>query len=75
MEKEIAVGQMGPEGMYDVDFVDGKIVLKAKYEGKGGEAELSAGFDLIYVLEKAKEKIDNKIVSGLIDMLIGVLKA
>ena len=62
-------GDLSPESSWEIELADGKLKLKAKFEGAGGGAELVGFIDKAYFLTKIKEKIPGKIDDMLIDLL------
>lgn len=74
MEKDLVDGQLGAEGKYDVDFVDGKIKVEVSYMGAQGEAGLFIKLDLITLLEVAAKKTSNKIDDAAVAIIKGLLK-
>lgn len=66
-------GLIGSEGKYNVDLVDGKVVVDVSYEGNQGSAGFYIKLDLIGLMEMAAKKTDNKIDDALVAMLRGML--
>lgn len=54
---DIADGKLGPEGSYEVDVKDGKIVIIAKHQHASGAVSLMVEEDLKYFLEQLKPKL------------------
>lgn len=73
MEKDLIDGQLGAEGKYDVDFVDGMIKVDVSYMGAQGEAGLYIKVDIIKMLKIAASKTDNKIDDAAVAMIAGML--
>jgi hypothetical protein len=78
MEKQIAEGNIGSVGSYDVDFKEGKLVASAKASPVSGvDAALSISVDsgLVIDLIKAKvaDKLKEKIPGTLDDMIIDLI--
>ncbi len=57
----------------DVKFEGGKIVLAAKYDGKGADAEVKVSVESGYFLDKLKEAIPGQIDDAVIELLKGAL--
>ena len=73
MEKNIMEGEIGAEGEYALDFVEGHIVAKVGYKGKLMGAGLEVNISLIEALKVAALKTDNKIDDGMVAMLEAAL--
>lgn len=71
--KNIVDGAIGPEASYDVDFVDGKIQIALKYDGKQADAALTVSVELIQALKIAASKTDNKIDDSMVSLIEGAL--
>lgn len=72
-KKDLISGMLGSEGSYDVDLIDGKVVVTVSYEGAQGSAGFHIKLDLILLMEMAAKKTDNKIDDALVAMLKGML--
>lgn len=68
-------GPLSPEANWEIELADGKLMIKAKFQGTGGGVELVGNIDKSYFLNKLKEKIPGKIDDVLIDLLDGAFGA
>lgn len=64
-------GSIGPEAQYDLQFVDGKLVMSVKYDGMGTDAEIKVLLEVDYFCDKLAEAIPGQID----DQIIKFLKA
>ena len=62
-------GPLSPEADWEIELAEGKLKIKAKFQGAGGGAELVGFIDKGYFLNKIKEKIPGKVDDVLIDLL------
>ena len=72
-KKDLAEGNIGAEGKYDVDFEDGKILVNIGYKGEQAEAGVYLKLNLMDVLKIAAAKSDNKIDDAAVAMIAGML--
>ena len=71
MEKNIEISN---EANFDLEFKEGKLMLKCGYDGKGLDAGLYIELEADYFLDKLAEKIPGKLDDTVIAMLKGALK-
>ncbi len=69
MEKAI-----GSEGDFSLDLVEGKILITAKYAGKGGDAELKVNVAPDYFIDKLAAMIPGTMDDMVLNLLKGALK-
>lgn len=67
--KELAQVEVSKEVEAKVEFVDGKILLKGQYDGKGLSVGLVMTVKSEYFLDELKKAIPGEIDDKLIDML------
>lgn len=65
---------LGPEANYSISFVDGKLKLAIKYDGKQADAELAILLDGSAFLDKLAAAIPGKIDDMILAALKGALK-
>lgn len=71
---KLGSGPLGPESSWEIELVEGNLLVKAKFEGVGGGAELTGIIKKDYFLNKIKEKIPGKIDDMLIDLISAAFK-
>jgi len=74
MEKDIAQGNIGTVGQYEMDLKGRKIVAQAKVGVPMGSAGMVFELDLIEVLKTAKAKIPGLFDDAVIDVAISVIE-
>lgn len=72
---DLASGQVGSEGAYELKFEDGKAVLKVTHAHASGKVSLIVEEDAIYFMDKLKDAIPGKIDDAVIELLKGAVKA
>lgn len=72
---ELAQGEIGAEGSYDLALVGGKLVLSVKHASKGAELGVSVAVDGDYFADKLAAAIPGKLDDAIIGMLKAALKA
>lgn len=74
MEADIAQGQIGAEGKYDVEFKGGMLVLSLDYQGKllGAGVSIKVGSDA--VIDALEAAIPGKLDDAVLELLRGLLK-
>lgn len=65
---------LGAEGQFDLDFVDGKIVIKVSHNHASGSVSIVAEQDASYFLDKLAEKIPGDWDKAVIEVIKGLIK-
>jgi len=73
-EKELANIELGQEAKIDFDLIDGKLVLKVSYQGKGVGAGISVSMEPAYFIDKLTAAIPGTIDDQLGNLLKMALK-
>lgn len=71
---DVVEGSVGPEAKYEVDVVEGKVVVKLVYVGAESSALLQLDVGLVELLRKAAKKTDNTIDDAMVEMIANALK-
>lgn len=74
---DITQGQIGPEGSYDVEMVDGKLNIKLGYDGADAGANLTISIKADKLLDalfaKAKAAIPGDVDDVIFDLIRGAI--
>lgn len=73
--EDIVKGEIGKEGAYDVDLVDGKVKVSLSYQGSQAGASVSAEIGLDLLLDKLAEKFESELVKSLLAILKVAIKS
>lgn len=68
VDGEIAVGE-GKSLDYDVNFVEGQLVLSMKFDGQYMDSELKVSLDSDQLLDKLAARIPGKVDDAILGML------
>lgn len=79
MEKDIAEGNIGTVGVYDIEFKGGKLVAKAKLgtstdQGLSLEADMLISLDAEKVIDAIAKAIPGQIDDAVLSLIKGALK-
>jgi hypothetical protein len=73
-EKELADGEIGKEGMYDLKLADGVLCFMIGMDTKGVDASFEVKMDAGYFIDKLKAVIPGEIDDAVLEMLKVALK-
>ena len=71
---ELAEGQVGSVGKYDVEFKDGKLMLGLSIEWNGVTSEVKVGVGSDAVIDALKAAIPGKIDDAILEVVKAALK-
>lgn len=71
---ELAEGQVGSVGKYDVEFKDGKLMLGLSIEWNGVTSEVKVGIGSDAVIDALKAAIPGKIDDAILEVVKAALK-
>ena len=74
MDMDIKDGAIGSEGFYEIDIVEGDLVIKAGHASKGASAGVEIRVESDYFLDKLAEKIPGEVDDAVIAIIKGALK-
>lgn len=75
MDMDIKDGELGGDGLFDLDIKEGDLVLKVVHDSKGLDAELNVRVDSGYFIDKLAEKIPGQVDDAILQVLKAALKA
>lgn len=70
---DLVEGKIGPEADYDVDLIEGNLVLALNYKGEQLETSHVLKLSFIKLLRKAALKTSNKLDDKAVDMIEALL--
>lgn len=74
MDMDIKEGAIGSEGSYEIDLLDGDLVMRANHESGGLAAGIELKVKIDYFLDKLAEKIPGEVDDAIFAILKSALK-